>query len=816
MDELRLALRRLIKRPASTIASLTTLAFAIGAAAVTWSALSAVLIHPLPVSDPEQVLVAGERRTRANQTTLRTGFIYPTYQRIRESGIFERPVAQWGSPHTLLVTASQAPQRADVGFATHDFFDVLGIRIAAGRGFTAEEDGRGASPVAVLSHRYWRRVFDSSRSVIGDSILVAGKQVTVIGVMQQGFRGLDLSESIDLYLPFHTLAEIGGGDTNYFAETGARSSPTAGTMILGRLRPGVSLAEATSRLAASVETGSSRPAVAPPPVVLVPVNTVAVPELARAGMTRFAGLLAITVGLLLFIGCGTVGMLLLIRTEARSEEFAMCMALGASRARLARGIVFEGALLAVAGAAFAAPVAGGLFRLIQRFELPGYVSIELLELTLDGTVVAVAIGAAAAAILLISLIAGLFGFRARVADAVRSRAGATVRTSRRATRSSLVAAQVAVAVLLVAGAGLFARSVVAALNLNPEMGMARIVMGTIPLGSYGYSPDRAAEFFGHLQKRLNGNPAIKSMAFSMDAGGMSAFGKIAVDGVSRQFPSTVWYRAVDPDYFRTMGLRLLEGRDFTADDRPATPPVAVVSKSLARLLARDAASALDRRVDGLSSTIPPVRVVGVVSDVVARINVLEPLAIYLPVAQSPSATYRDIAVRTASSADDARREILAAVKEIDPLVMPTPLRTLEARVIEQMAPQQFGATVLGALGLLAVLLTLLGVYVLTDSMASMRMREMGIRAALGATRRQLGSIAIAETGRLVGVGLIGGLGLTWLGANSLRAFLFQVQPLDPLTLGMVAALILALALAVSVRSALRMARVDLAAVLKSQ
>ena len=811
MDELTLAFRRLTKRPASTLASLATLGCAIGVAAVTWSALSAVLIHPLPVADPERLLVVGTRVARGRETLLYTGSIYPKYQQIRESGVFEQPVASWGSPHTLLVIAAGRSERADVGFASHDFFNVLGVRIVLGRGFTTNDDRRGAAPVALLTHRYWRQTFNANPAVIGQTILVARKPVAVVGILQRGFRGLDLSESLDMYLPFHTIADIGGRETNYFAERNTGMSPTAGTMILGRLRPGGSIPEAASRIAALEPPPPAGKT--PPPLVLIDVNAAALPEIARTGMTRFARLLATTVGLLLFIGCTTVGMLLLIRTEARAGEFAMCMALGASRGRLARGIVCEGALLAAGGAVLAAPVAWWLFRLIQAFELPGNVSVEMLELSLNGTVVAVTIGAAAAAVLLIALIAGAFSFRASVADALRSRTGATGRTSRRVTRGGLVAAQVAVAVALVAGAGLFARSLTAALSLNPELEMSRLVMGTIELRTYGYTPERATEFFERLQNRLNGNPAIASVALTTYGGGMSPAGKLQVDGVPRQFPSTVWFLRVDHQYFRTMGLRLLEGREFMADDRSNSPPVAIVSESYARLLAADG-STLDRRLGGLSSSTPPMRVVGVMSDLVANVTVLEPLVIYVPAAQGALFPYRDIVVRAANGADDARREILSAMKELDPVVAPTPLRTLEERVLSQMGPQQFGATVLGALGALAVLLTLLGVYVLADSMANLRMREMGIRAALGATRRQLGSIALAETGRLVGVGLIAGLGLAWLGANTIRSFLFQVQPLDPVVLGGVAGLILILALAVSVRSALHMARVDLATVLK--
>ena len=813
MDELRLAVRRLLKRPASTLASIATLACAIGAAAVTWSALSAVLINPLPVHDPGRLYVVANERLGRSGPIVSTGFVYPKFQQVREAGVFEQTVGQWGSPHLLLVNARDVPARAEVSFVTHDFFDVLGVRIPLGREFTADDDRRGAAPVAVLTDRYWRRTFNADPTVVGQTIVVAGKTATIVGVLARGFRGLDLTEKPDIYFAFHTISEVGGPGTNYFAETNIRMSPTADMVILGRLKTAQHSSEAGNRIAAL--DPPPPPGRRAPRVFVMPATVAAIPDAVRPGMTRFSRLLGVTVGLLLFIGCTTVGMLLLIRTEARREEFSMCMALGASRGRLARGIAIEGALLATAGSLLALPVASWLFGLIQVFQLPGNISIEFLDLSLDTRVLASCIVAASAAVLLIAGVAGVFGFRADVADALRARAGATPSTSKRAIRAGLVAAQVAVAVTLVAGAGLLTRSLVAALSLNPGLDMSRLVIGTIPLGQYGYTPQRAAEFFETLQTRLSASPSFEAVAISRWEGGMSAAGKIQVDGSARQFPSLVSYIRVDEHYFRAMGIRIVEGRNFSADDRDTSPPVTVVSESLARMLADDGRS-LGRRMAGFSAAAKPLEVVGVASDVITNVTAMEPLIIYLPVSQGAPTLTKDLTVRVVSDVSAAKAHIVATVKQLDPQVTSTTLRSMEERIAEQMAPQQLGATVLGALGAIAVLLTLLGTYVLAESMASARMKEMGIRAALGATRRQLGSIVLADTAKLAGIGIVAGLGLAWLGTSTIRSFLFQVEPFDPATLGGVSALILILALAVSLRAALRVARVDLASVLRNE
>ena len=816
MDELRLAIRRLTKRPGAAIVSILTLACAIGAAAATWTLLSAVLLRPLPVKDADRLVVPGTVMTIGKQASdVYDGFVYQSFLRDRDSGIFERVTAEWMPPETLLTaaTAADPPVSAAIGFAAYDFFSVLGVSIARGRDFTAADDRRGAAPVAVLTERYWQRKFAGRMSAIGETITIAGKPVTIVGVAPAGFRGIDLSRPPNMYMPLHTIADVANGSAmNYFADPSHPTSPTSGIRMVARLKAGAGIAQTTAAFAAldSTPPGRARPVYA-----LTPINQSAVPVRARAGMAQFARLLGTTVGLLLLIGCGTVGMLLLIRTESRREELAVCIALGASRLRLALGIAIEGALLSAAGAVCAVPVASWLFDGIGSFRLPGNIDVDALQLRVDVRALAAAAAGALLASLVISLIAATFGLTASAAGSLRSRGGSTPRLSRRRTRAALVMAQVAVAVVLAAGAGLFARSLAAALRLNTGLDMDRIVTAPINLRPYGYTAARANAFFDDLERRLGANRAIESLGSSVFQGGMG--GSLAIDGVPRQFPTDVWFTAVDDSYFGTLGIHLAEGRDFTPADGPGAPLVTIVSESFARRLA-DGGTAIGRRVTmpGHRPGHPPdvVEVIGVVDDVVTRVSVLEPLDMYFPVRQSEPSLDRTLIVRASADGDGAAREIMGAIKAVDPAVAPSPVLSLADRIGRQMAPQRFGAMVLGALGGIALLLTILGIYVLGESMAAMRMREMGIRAALGATRRQLGAIVIAETGRLVGLGLVAGLALASLGASTIRAFLFQIQPFDPLTLVGVAGLILTLALLVSLRPALRAARVDLASVLR--
>lgn len=814
MTEIRLAIRRLISRRAAMAVSVLTLATAIGAGAATWSLLSAVLLNPLPVRDAERLTLVGAVLNAGARGPVQAGLIYPYFPHVAGSGVFESTAAFWLSPVPLPVGVQKAPEATPVMFVSASFFEVLGLPIPIGRSFSVDEDRRGATPLVILSDRHWRSVFGANPAVIGQPLTVGGKLATIIGVAPRGFRGLSLAQDPAIFLPLETIADVGPPWTNYFADPGHTTSPTSGVGIIGRLRDGHTPDEARTRLAT----------LGPPPGRsgqiswhVTDIQTAAIPAVAREGTIRFARLLAATVGLLVLIGCSTVGLLLLVRTEARREEFATCLALGATRAQLARGVVIEGAILTALGACLSPLVAWWLFSVVSTFQLPGGIALGLLDLSLDRRAVVVVLSAAAAATLLIAAVAGVFGFRADVADSLRSRVGSTPRVGRRGTRAVLLSSQVAIALTLVAGTGLFARSLMAALDLNQRIDSARIVeIGQVPLAQNGYSAARATTFFADVRERLRGNPFVESVATSESQGGMGAGGALTIDGMSRTFPSFVPFRHVDDNYFSTMRMRILRGRHFSADNVAGAPLVGIVSESFARMIG-SGGDVLGRHIVMMFGGKLEIEIVGVVDDLFTDIRDAEPLALYMPMAQrTQPAVNRAVVFRATDDVEAAQREVVGAVRQLDSkLQLPAGL-TLDERLLRQMAPQQFALFVLGSLGAIALLLTVLGTYVLAETMAVMRTRELGIRAALGATTKSLTILVLRESAVLVGIGLGAGLLLSYLGANVIRAFLFRIQPLDPITLGAVGTLILLLALAVSMRPALRAARVDLAEVLRSE
>ena len=816
MDEIRLAVRRLRKRPSTTLASIVTLALAIAAAAATWSIITAVLLKPLQVSDPERLVLVDVTYTGVpGGSRSTTSHWYPAYESVRDSGVFEQTAA--GGTWPLMIGAGGAPPAVTpVYFATANFFDVLGVPVLHGRGFQPEDDRDGAPLVAVLSERFWRRVYGGDANAIGRTLLAGTQTATIVGVAVKGFRGLNLAAAPQVYLPLQTAGTLASPVNNLYARPGHTSSPTSWITIVSRLKPEMASAVAAARVNALLQP--SGPAGSTTRYGVVDASTAALPATARAGVRQFARLLMGTVGLLVLIGCASVAMLLLMRTETRREEFATCLALGASKRRLAAGVAIEGGIAALIAAALSLPVTAWLFGALSTFQLPGGVNLELLELSVNVGVVTAAAAVALIATLIVGGLAAAFGFAGPVAELLRMRAGSTPPLSRRRTHRLLVSAQVAMALVLLGGAGLFARSLSNALELNPAFDTGRILTSTISLSSPGVTDERADQFFGELVQRLQANGSFLQIGTSIFGGSMGSGGTLTVDGEKKRFPSEVAFTAIDANYFAAVGLQLTAGRGFTTDDSANAPRVAIVSESYGRMISNGGTPL------GLRITMPfnrigrpadVLEVVGVVPDVVTNVNVLQPLAIYRPAAQAGPSTSRTLVVKAARDLETTRREIVATIRQMDPQLTHPLFLTLQERLWNQMGPQRFGAFVLGALGVLAALLTLGGTYVLAESLTIMRLREMGIRAALGASGRQLSGIVLRETASLVGIGLTGGLLLSWVGAETIRAFLYHVEPFDNVTLVTAAGLILLLALAVSVRPALRAARVDLASVLRA-
>jgi hypothetical protein len=389
----------------------------------------------------------------------------------------------------------------------------------------------------------------------------------------------------------------------------------------------------------------------------------------------------------------------------------------------------------------------------------------------------------------------------------------------------LIAGQVAITLVLVTGAGLFTRSLIEALRLNPAIETDRIVAANIALGQYGYTRERAATFIDELLQSLRRNAVVESAGITQAGGGAQAGLRVGIDGAARELPSGLQYLWADQGFFTAIGLPVVAGRSFEPAE-VGRLGVVLVSESLGGVIA-GGSSPVGHRIsdwDSIRQVMQgqaPARspeVIGVVPDFITNVNSKQPLVVYHPLGRPLTVGLANttLYLRTTQDPRAAIREAMAAAKALDPRVTLQEITTLDERIGRQMNPQRFGIYVLGALGGMALLLTVLGTYVVAQSMVVRRRRELGIRAALGAQSHQLRRLVLGDTARLVGIGLVAGLALTVAGARLIRSLLYQVEPLDPFTLVTTAGLIFGLALLVSLRPALEATRVDLNRTLREE
>jgi putative ABC transport system permease protein len=795
--EFRFAIRRLRHRAAASIGSVATLGCAIGAVTAAWSLLGTVFFHPLDVREPSALRVVAN--LAAGMPAESVGVSYPEMIVIRDARVFDQVTAY--GVITAETRIGSERQTLTIDCVTADFFDVLGVSPSPGRGFELSEDRRGVPPVAVVSDRFWRENLGGDPAVIGQMLPIGQTSARIVGVAPAAFRGLSISHRPAVFIPISSVEQVAPRGMNYFAEPMRGFSPAAWVHVVGRLKAGESDQSGAVQLSTALHKAPTEA------LQLLSADVAALPADSRPDMATLARLLGMTTGLLLVIGSLTVGTLLLVRTEARRGEFGVRLALGATRTRLAAGVALEGVILTSIGCALAWPVAAFLLQAVRAFELPGHLVIGELAVSLDQSALTAAILAALFTAAAITALAAFVSLRASVEDVRHARAGATPRVRRRNARLTLVIAQVAVATVLLGGTGLFARSLMAALTLNPSIDAAHTVSTSMNLTNRHWPQERSEAYFADLLEKLRQLPSIDAIGSTMDAISMSSSGALTIDGTPIKLGRRVDYLAVDPGYLPALGLHVISGRNFSDRDDARAPRVALVSASLAKRLADAHGRVLGRHFDEALAGRAD-EIVGVVPDVITEVRRTEPLLVYQPIGQQPHLPIRHLLIRAANPAA-AIRDTRATLLAFDSTFVPWSVETINQQLLTQMAPQRFGMTIFGGLGAIAALLTLLGTYVLAESMASGRRREMGIRAALGASRIQLGRIVLAETATLVGAGLAAGLGLAWLGAGTIRALLFRTAPLDPATLTVVAACILVMALAVSLGPAFRAARPDL-------
>ena len=794
--DVRHALRQMRRAPGFAAIGAGTLALGIGASTALFAALHAVALKPLPFPAPEKLTFVNTN-LGAMTSSFSVGNFVDTDARTKS---FDALAAKQNISVTL--EEGDSPERVNAARVTHDYFGVLGVGPLAGRTFTADEDEPGRPPVVVVTERFWQRRFHGDRSLIGRTLRIDGIPHEVLGVMP---RALDLDpEGEELWIPAAFTPTQRAEHDEHFLRA------------FGRLRPGVSLPAAEAELA-TIAAGLEREYPKDNTGRTIQIRPLAEVLVADHG-TRLAILFA-AVGLLLLVACANVAGLLLARGAARGRELAVRAALGAGRGRIARQLLAETLVLAGAGAVAGLALAAGLLRLLIA-SAPAAVP-RLAEATLDFTVCAFAVTAALAAGLLAGAAPALGASRL---DLRSSLGGRVVSGGSDRGRRIVVGAQIALSLVLVAGAALLARTT-SALNREPLGFDSRgVVTARVALPAARYPEPPAAEraFLAFLEN-VRAVPGIASASLSSQAPLVPGGGSngLIPEGRPLELKYVIQSRLqiVTPGFFDTLRTPLLRGRAFTAADGRTAPRVMIVSETFARL-AWPGGDAIGKRVaccEGGPDTPVWKEVVGVAADTRSSGPAydLEP-EFYLPLEQAPVDAWRWIQRRftlVARTGDGVAPEavmggVRQALRAVDASVPLYDIASMEERHAGTLLESRFQAGLLAAFAACALVLTAVGLYGVIAFGVAQRTREIGVRMALGATAGSVVRLVAAQTARVALPGTALGLAGAWAAGRALSSLLHGVGPHDPWSLATAALLLLVISACASAVPARRAAGVD--------
>jgi putative ABC transport system permease protein len=791
LNDARYAWRASIRVPAFTLTALFAIALGVGSSAAVFSVVDRVLFRGLPYPHAERLVSFG-MAAPIEPTEFILGADYVEWRASQKP--FEA-ITTWSDLVDCDLT-DRNPARLSCARVEASFLPTLGIEPLIGRNFTLDEDRPNGPTAALLSYGLWRSRFGGSPQVIGQSVPLDGRPVTIVGVLPSSFELPTLAHA-DVLLP-------------QALDLAAQRRPDTGRVMRGyaRLKPGVTIEQASAALAPLFQESLKWV----PPMfrreVKLRVRSLRDRQVQDARLASWV-LLAAVFSVLL-IACANVANLMLARAAGRRRELAVRVALGAGRARLIRQTFTESLLLALFGGALGCGLAWVLVKVFVAIAPGGIPRLD--QATLDARVLLFA--------LLASMLAGLlFGLAPALsnphAESLTGRR--TVGATRGWFRQSLVAAQIAVSLILLAGAGLLLRSLWNLENAPLGMRADSVLTASITLGRQSYpTPERQQAFFEELERRLSGVPGVTALALSdsLPPSGNThsmIYSLIDVEGRARAGEGTggmVVWRSVTPAYFTALGIPITRGRAFEEADRQPDQNPVVLGASLARRLFPNQDAIGQRLRPGRSG--PWRTVVGIAADV--RNNGLaEPSApeYYVPRHHTPDGATRsaNLIVRSPldprGMSDWIRREIAA----LNP-TLPVTVESMQQRVGKLAERPRFNAVLLGLFAAMGLLLAAVGLYGVMAFLVAQRIQEIGVRMALGATRGQIARLTLSQAARSTAAGALAGLLGSFFATRLLRTLLFQAPERDPLSLGIALAVLLTVALAAAFIPARRAAQVD--------
>ena len=800
LQDIRYGTRQLLKHRAFTILAIISLALGIGANTAIFSLVNTVLLRPLPVKEPSQLIEVYGALHNGADFTIQSYLNYKDYRDRNNvfSGLFVYRIVVSSLSH------NGSNERAWGFLASGNYFNVLGVKPILGRGFLPEEDQTpGSHPVAVLSYACWQHRFAGDPSIVGRTILLNNHTFTIIGVAPKGFIGTEVAYAPEFWTPMMMAKEIEPGST----WLDRRDSDNL--FMIGRIKPGVTRAQTKAALdAITLQLGKEYPAENEGRGITLSPPGLFIPSIRDASIT-FAGVLMVIVGLVLLLACVNLANLQLARATGRRKEIAIRLAVGASRARLVRQLLTEGVLLSLAGGVLGLLLAAWINNLVGAIKLPMDVAL-VFDLKLDWRVMLFALGLSILTGVAFSLLPALQSSNPALVPSLKDDASMSgFRRSR--LRNALVITQVSLSLVLLVCAGLIVRSLKAAQQMRPGFDPENAVALSFDVGLQGYEETKGRAFHRQVLERARSLPGVRSAALtsnvplSLNYNYSSIYLEGQAETSTSKLPVAIPI-SVSPGFFETMRIPF-RGRDFAENEDQKESRVVLVNETFARKFFPKQ-DPIGKRINFSGPKDPLWEIIGVCGD--GKYNSLgeAPMpAVFRPQFRDYD-TLCTLVVRTNG---DPRAIIPALRSEIQKMDATLPIydvKTLTEHMDIPLFPARMAANVLGSFGVLALVLAAIGIYGVMSYVVAGRTREIGLRMALGAQFRHVRQLILRQGMMLATIGLVLGLGIVFVLARFLKSMLYGISPSDPLTFTTITILLAGVALLACLIPAQRATRVD--------
>ena len=816
LQDIKYAIRQLLRSPGFTFVVVLSLALGIGANAAIFSITDKVLLQSLPVQNPDELAVLSAYDPKEGPPDYNSSFSYAMYKDLRDrNDVFSGVITRGGAQ--MNVSYGDQNERVRGELVSGNYFDVLGVRPWAGRLFTQDDDREpGAHPVVVISYEFWERRFAKDPNIIGQKILVNEHPLTVLGVTPPSFYGIDLSNVADVRVPMMMTPVFNPLPPNRLTRRGNQW-----LSVIARRKPGVSMDQAQASLEVLYKQIRELEAQELPPTVSTPARErflagriAVLPgdqglRALQSDLKTSLLLLLGATGAVLLILCANLANLMMAKATVRAQETAVRLALGAGRFRLLRQWLTEGVVLSIIGGGVGIVIALWIKAGLMAF-MPEDFRANL-NTPNDWRLYSFILGLAIVMGIAFSLVPAIQVARQAFAPGLGSETRSFTSAGRLLSfRSALILVQVALSLPLLVSAALMVRTLQNLRAVDTGFSKENVLFGTVNPALNGYSPERSRIFYDDLVAKTRALPGVASASLGSDtpiSGGWDQLG-LVIEGFTpregERMTSDVTF--VSTDYFKVLDIPLLSGRDFNEQDRLGSPKVVIVNEKMARHFF-GSIDVLGKRI-GLEN-VPDITIVGVVKDaqyIDLRRNRRQHF--YLPVSQLKQLRDLTLHVKTSTAPDTVAESMHAELKKLDPHLPLYNIKTLSTEIDQSLTQERLVTWLSSAFGVLATLLTALGLYgVLTFSVAR-RTREIGIRVALGAQRRDVFRLIMIRGVVLVGVGVVIGLAASFAFARLIESLLFGVGPNSPITLAMVSVGLIAVALLACYLPARRATRVD--------